>query len=108
MKEDKVYLEDILDSIEKIERYVNRLSPAQFTDDSAAQDAVMRRLSIIGEAVKHLSAEIKSKQPDIPWKDIAGMRDILIHEYAGVQLERIWNTIQNDLPPLKDAVKKLI
>ena len=68
----------------------------------------MRRLSIIGEAVKHLSAEIKSKQPDIPWKDIAGMRDILIHEYAGVQLERIWNTIQNDLPPLKDAVKKLI
>ena len=108
MKEAKVYLEDILESIGKIEHYVSDLTAMKFADNSAMQDAVMRRLEIIGEAVKHLSDELKASQPNIPWKDIAGMRDILIHEYAGVQLGRIWRTVQNDLPPLKTAVKKML
>lgn len=107
MKEDKVYLDDILGSIEKIERYITDLTPAKFAEDSEAQDAVMRRLEIIGEAVKHLPNEVKTKHSDIPWKKIAGMRDILIHEYAGVQTERVWRTAKDDLPPLKQVVLEL-
>ena len=68
----------------------------------------MKRIEIIGEAVKHLSNEMKDKHPEIPWKNIAGMRDILIHEYAGVQVERVWQTAKNDLPPLKKVIIKII
>ncbi len=108
MKEPKVYLDDILESIKKIEHYIDGLTDMRFVDDSAIQDAVMRRLEIIGEAVKHLPNEMKTNYPDIPWKDIAGMRDILIHEYAGVQIERVWRTAKDDLPSLKQVVLKLI
>lgn len=108
MKGQEVYLKDILDCIEKIEKYIGNLSEMEFVEDDSVQDAVMRRLEIVGEAVKHLSPEIKSGHPEIPWKDVAGMRDILIHEYAGVQIERVWKTAKNDLPPLKLAILKLI
>jgi len=79
-----------------------------FASNDAMQDAVMRRLEIIGEAVKHLPDEMKDKYPNIPWKNIAGMRDVLIHEYAGVQIERVWRTAKDDLPPLKQVILKLI
>ena len=108
MKEPKIYLGDILDSINKIESYVSDLSDMDFVENFAIQDAVMRRLEIIGEAVKHLPSEIKDNNQNIPWKNIAGMRDILIHEYAGVQMERVWRTVKEDLPPLKQVVHKLI
>ena len=108
MKESKIYLGDILDSINKIESYVSDLSDMDFVENFAIQDAVMRRLEIIGEAVKHLPSEIKDNNQNIPWKNIAGMRDILIHEYAGVQMERVWRTVKEDLPPLKQVVLKLI
>ena len=108
MEKPEVYLQDILESIEKIENYLEGLKAMDFESNYAIQDAVMRRLEIIDEAVKHLPEEIKSKYPDTPWKDIAGMRDILIHEYAGVQTERVWRTAKNDLPPLKQTVLELI
>ncbi len=79
-----------------------------FASNDAMQDAVMRRLEIIGEAVKHLPDEMKDKYPNIPWKNIAGMRDVLIHEYAGVQIERVWRTAKDDLPPLKQVILKSI
>jgi len=108
MKEVKVYLDDILESIKKIEKYIADLTPVKFDENSTVQDAVMRRLEIIGEAVKHLPDEMKIKHPDTPWKEITGMRDVLIHEYAGVQIERVWRTVKNDLPPLKQTIIRLI
>ncbi len=102
-----VYLNDILESIEKIENYLEGLRVTDFENNSSIQDAVMRRLEIIGEAVKHLPEEIKNKYPNIPWKDIAGMRDILIHEYAGVQVERVWRTAKDDLSTLKQVILEL-
>jgi len=107
MEQPTVYLNDILESIEKIENYLNGLTAMSFENNSAMQDAVMRRLEIIGEAVKHLPEEMKNIYPNILWKDIAGMRDVLIHEYAGVQIERVWRTAKDDLPSLKQAVLEL-
>jgi len=107
MEQPTVYLNDILESIEKIENYLDGLTAMSFENNSAMQDAVMRRLEIIGEAVKHLPEEMKNIYPNILWKDIAGMCDVLIHEYAGVQIERVWRTAKDDLPSLKQAVLEL-
>lgn len=88
-KDARVYLEDILESIQAILEYTQKMDFDEFDDARQAQDAVMRRLEIIGEAVKSLPDELKHQFTEIPWKQIAGMRDILIHEYAGVMLDRI-------------------
>ena len=109
MKRDvRVYLDDILESIERIQDYVKGLSEDQFMDAVDIQDAVVRRLEIIGEAVKHISKDVRDKHPEVEWKKIAGARDIFVHEYFGVKLERIWDTISNDLPSLKKQIKKLL
>ena len=106
-KDSKVYLDDILESIEKIERYTKTLSYKQFSDNELVIDAVIRNLAIIGEAVKKLPSEIKKEHPEIEWKKIAGLRDVLIHEYSGINLEIIWDIFINKLFPLKEAVKQL-
>ena len=109
MKKDPiVYLSHILDSIEKIEEYSSGLSKKEFLASTKAQDAVMRRLEIIGEAVKNLSPSFKKNYPDIPWKQAAGMRDVLIHEYFGVDAGLVWNTIKKDLEKLKKQIEKII
>ncbi|HMQ49204.1 MAG TPA: DUF86 domain-containing protein [Saprospiraceae bacterium] len=79
-----VFLEDIVDCIDKIEAYMYGLSEIEFEKNSEKQDAVIRRIEIIGEAVKNISNEVKEKYPTIPWKEMAGMRDVLIHQYFGV------------------------
>lgn len=106
-KELLVYVEDILESIGKIEEYTTGITLEEFCNNTEHQDAVMRRLEIIGEAVKHLPSDLKERYPDIPWKQIAGMRDVLIHEYAGVSLERVWKVITDDLQPLKHTVSEM-
>ncbi len=103
-KENNVYLHDILESIEKIEAYTENLAYDGFSKNTEAQDAVMRRLMIIGEAVKQISQEFKNRHTEIAWKQIAGMRDVLIHEYAGVLLERVWKVVKDDLPVLKERI----
>lgn len=108
MKEIKVYLDDILDSIEKIEEYTRGVDFEKFDSNSELQDAVVRRLEIIGEAVKNLPTETKNEHREIPWKQIAGMRDILIHEYAGVSLKRVWKVITENITPLKKTVTEII
>lgn len=108
MKRDiKVYIEDILESISRIEEYVKDLDEAEFYGNSEKQDAVLRRLEIIGEAVKNIPQDIRDKYPEIPWKQIAGMRDIVIHEYFGVNLGRIWKVIQVDMKDLKNKINMI-
>tara|TARA_R100001143_G_C3361009_1_gene135767 strand:- start:10005 stop:10349 length:345 start_codon:yes stop_codon:yes gene_type:complete len=103
-----VYLQDILESIEHIQRFLLDVSEDEFYENVEKQDAVLRRLEIIGEAVKHLPEEIRVNNPNVPWRQIAGMRDIIIHEYFGVTLEMIWIVASEDIAELKETVEKIL
>ena len=103
-----IYLDDIFESIEKRADYTKGLSEEKFSRNIQIQDAVLRRLAIIGEAVKHLPADFRKKHKQITWKQIAGARDIFIHEYFGIEMQRVWRTIKEDLPELKKLVEELI
>ncbi|MBK8030276.1 MAG: DUF86 domain-containing protein [Chloroflexi bacterium] len=107
MKDDKVYLRDIADCIEKIQRYT-QAGLAAFEQNPMAQDAVIRNFEIIGEATKRLSNELKSQNSEIPWRRIAGFRDVLIHDYTDIDLTEVWNTVERDLPLLQRKVEALI
>ena len=108
MKKDVgVFVEHVMESIEKIEEYIGGMGKEEFLGDSRTQDAVMRRLEIMGEAVKNIPSEFRDEYPKIPWKQIAGMRDVLIHEYFGVNLERVWKTLKTDLPELKQKISEV-
>ena len=107
MRDVRVYFQDILESIDAIERYTAGMDWDAFAANGQAQDAVIRRLEIIGEAVKGIPEEYRSKAPDIPWRNIAGMRDVLIHEYFGVSMKRVWRVVTEDLPVLKSRVASL-
>jgi len=100
----RVYLADILESISKIEQYTEKISRNEFTANAQVQDAVYRRLEVIGEAVKGIPEEVRRKYPKIAWKEIAGLRDVLIHGYFGVRPERIWKLVEHDLPDLKTQI----
>lgn len=96
---DDIYIAHILQAIERIQTYTEKLDYAKFVDDTLKQDAVIRQLEIIGEAAKNLSREFKDKV-DLPWKDIMGMRDVAIHEYFDIDIETVWDTVVHDIPPL--------
>lgn len=100
-KEPILFIEHILESIAFIEQYTNDIDIKAFMAEQQKQDSVLRRLEIIGEAVKNLPDGFKKQYPDIPWKKIAGMRDILIHDYFGVDLMQVWNTVKKEIPKLK-------
>ncbi len=105
MKRDpRLYLDDIWDSILAIEEYAAGATREQFEADGKLQDAILRRLEVIGEAVKQLPGEFRDRWPDVPWKQVAGLRDVLIHEYFGVKLMRVWHVVQEDLPLLKRCI----
>ena len=107
-REWRLRVEDILDATARIQRYVEGLTFEQFQADQKTIDAVVRNLEIIGEAVRHLSASQERLPGETPWVDIAGMRNILIHEYFGIDLKIIWHTIVEDLPKLKVQVRGLL
>lgn len=107
MKQDSVYLRHILDAINKIESYIS-VGHEVFFSDSHWQDAVIRQLEIMGEATKRLSQEVRSRYPDIPWKRMAGLRDVLVHDYFGVDLDMVWQIAQTYLPKLKPEVEDIL
>jgi len=107
-KNDVIYLKHILDAISRIEEYVKGVKREDYMRNNLLQDGVIRQIEIMGEAAKRLSSEIKEKYPNLPWKDMAGMRDKLIHDYFGVDLDAVWETVEKDIPLLKREVKKII
>lgn len=105
MKDDRVYLRHILDAIEKIEQYCMGIEPAEFIHDDMRVDAVVRELIIIGEATAHLSSGFQASHADIPYADIVGMRNRLIHEYFGVDVDAVFKTCEEDLPALRKIIE---
>lgn len=103
-----LFIEDILKSIKNIEEFSKNLDKEKFSKDNLRQSAIIRQLEIIGEAVKNIPDSFREKYPKIAWKDIAGFRDILSHAYFGVNLDRVWNIIESDLPKLKEEINKII
>jgi uncharacterized protein with HEPN domain len=104
----KVYLEDILTAIGKINRFIAGMTRDALSRDDKTLDAVVRNLEIIGEAVKQLPEHISTNHPEVDWKKIAGLRDILIHAYFGVDLEIVWDIIQNKLPVFGKQIELIL
>jgi uncharacterized protein with HEPN domain len=103
-RDDRVYLQHIRDAIRRVEEYTKGIDEPSFSKNTLIQDGVIRQLEIIGEAVKRLSPAYRSSHPTIPWPDIARMRDKLIHDYFGIDIEKVWLTVQEDLHPLRKEV----
>ncbi len=107
MKGDQLYLHHILDAIEKIENYI-AVGRDAFLAHSHWQDAIVRQLEIIGEAAKRLSKTLTAQNDDVPWRRIAGLRDVLIHDYMGVDINAVWEITQQNLPVLKTRVAAIL
>lgn len=107
MKHDIPYLTEIRDEIERVKRFTQS-GEQEFLKNEMVQYAVARSIQIIGEAAKKLSNDLKGSNPDIPWKRIAGMRDIVVHDYAAIRLDLVWLTVKDDFPILEARVRKLL
>jgi uncharacterized protein with HEPN domain len=106
-KNDLAYTDHIIYCIKKIRKFVKGIDKKEFAKNELIQDAIIRNFEVIGEASKKISPDFKKVYYDIPWKEISGMRDKLIHDYLGVDIEVIWKTIEQDLPILQKNLKKI-
>ncbi len=105
---DRARLKHILESASLISEWLTGIKKERFFEDIMLQEAVIRRIEVIGEAAKNISQQLKKVYSSIPWKAVAGMRDILIHEYFGVDLEEVWNTATKDIPKLKQQIEAIL
>jgi uncharacterized protein with HEPN domain len=108
MRDYSIYLKDIILNIDAARSFITNISYDQFIEDKKTNYSVVRCLEIIGEASKHIPATVRNKYPDVPWKAIAGTRNIIVHEYADVDLQEVWETVINDLAPLKRQIEKIL
>lgn len=102
------YLTDIRESIERIETYIGTMSYEGFLKDEKSQDAIVRNIEILGEAAKNISMDFKNRYPQIPWKELAGARNRLIHQYFGVNYDIVWDIIKNNLPLVAQEIDKTL
>ena len=105
MKRDQACLFDIAESTRLAVSYVEQSTKEEFLSDTKTQDSVIRRLEIIGEAARRVSEETRNAYPDLPWKEMIGMRNFLIHDYDDVDIQVVWKTVKKDLPDLLDKMK---
>ena len=103
----RLFIEDILESIKLIEKYIRNISKENLDNNQKLKDSIARRLEIIGEAVKNIPDDFREKYPEVPWKKIAGLRDIIIHTYFNIDLDITWDIIKKDLPDLKEKMLKI-
>ncbi len=103
-----LFIEDVLESIRKIEKYTKDLKFKEFSQKEMTIDAVIRNFAIIWEAVGNIPLDVQEKYPDVEWKEAKGFRNILIHDYFGIDLEAVWDTINNDIPLLKEHIIKVL
>jgi len=104
----KLFVKDILDSIEKIEEFVGNMDFKKFIEDDKTKSAVVRKLEIIGEATKNIPKLIRQKYKELPWSDMAGMRDKIAHFYFGIDYEIVWKVIKERLPEIKPVIQKIL
>ena len=107
-KDPKMFLSNIQEAIESIFTFIQGFTYEDFVDDLKTNQASIRLLEVIGEAIKNVPLEIREMNPEIAWQEFAGMRDKLIHQYFGVDLNIVWDTINNDLPVLKDDISRIL
>lgn len=108
MKEDKIYLQHIIESINNIESFLGNIEKESFMGNIMVQSAVIRQLEVIGEAVKNLSSQLRKTYNSAPWKDIAGLRDKLIHEYFGVDIKLVWAICKREIPEFKKEILRIL
>lgn len=108
MRDYNLYLKDILSAIDSIDSFVARMDLETFQADDKTSSAVVQKLEVIGEAAKQIPEEIRQKHSDIPWREMAGMRDKLIHFYFGIDYQLVWKTIQERLPQIRPVIQKIL
>lgn len=108
MKDDRLYLIHISECIERIESYVVGRDKQQFLDSTLIQDAIIRNLQVLAESTQRLSDDAKENQSGVDWFKIAGFRNVLVHDYLGIEIEHIWNILDKELPVLKEAIRSML
>jgi len=104
----QIYLEDVIEAVDSIEEYTRELTYEAFVKDKKTVDAVVRNFEVIGEATKHIPEKVRMEYPSVPWRDMAGIRDKLIHGYFGVNLDVVWKTIKERLPKVRPLLEEVL